>query len=171
MEESIIKTLEYFGPQTAWQIHKWLIKTKASLVQVDKALTRLIKKGKVRQSNGIFHLKGVRQKQAGIKKQPLLAEKKLQLIALLPQSLLVGVYKNWAVVVTDSQILVKFLNLDKDILVLNYSSLALEDKTIDLAKNVLKMKILLSKGKTYQKFLTKNNWLFDCFPNWITSQK
>lgn len=61
MEKAILKTLIYANifdyPIKAYEIHKWLIGEKATLIQVEKGLERLIKKRKVQQFKDYYVLK------------------------------------------------------------------------------------------------------------------
>lgn len=62
MEKAILKTLAYADifdyPLKAYEIHKWLIGTKATFQQVEKALLRLDKKSKVKSKKDYFFLNG-----------------------------------------------------------------------------------------------------------------
>lgn len=62
MEKAILKTLIYADifdyPLKAYEIHKWLIGSKATLRQTEKALERLSKKEKVKRKKGYYFLTG-----------------------------------------------------------------------------------------------------------------
>lgn len=61
MEKAILKTLSYSDifdyPLKAYEIHKWLIKQPAHTYQIEEALKRLIKKGKLAQYQDFYFLK------------------------------------------------------------------------------------------------------------------
>lgn len=65
MEKAILKTLVYADifeyPLKAYEIHKWLIGKKASLIEVEKGLERLIKKGEVYRKEDLYFLTGRRE--------------------------------------------------------------------------------------------------------------
>ena len=60
MEKAILKTLAYADifdyPMTLREIHKWLINKKANLRQVEKVLSKLSKKGKVKSKKEYYFL-------------------------------------------------------------------------------------------------------------------
>ncbi len=60
MEQAVLKTLIYGDlfdyPLKAWEIHKWLIGKKCDLIEVERALLRLMKKGKVKQQGDYYYL-------------------------------------------------------------------------------------------------------------------
>lgn len=60
MEKAILKTINYAdifdSPLTIWEIHKWLIGTKATLRQVEKALNKLVKQSRIRNKRDYFFL-------------------------------------------------------------------------------------------------------------------
>lgn len=62
MEKAILQTLIYADifefPLKAWEIHKWLIKKKASLPEVEKGLRRLLKRGAILEKDGMYVLRG-----------------------------------------------------------------------------------------------------------------
>ncbi len=169
MEKAIINTLDYFGPLKAWEIQKWLIKYKASLKQVEKALNRLVKKGKIKEERGVFKIKGSRVKnlaKANYNKRQI-----LKLLTKIVNLKLLAIYRNSIILVTDTGFLKNILKYYSNILILSPNSLALYNKKIMVAEMLLKMQILSQKGKTYQKLLESNEWVFKFFPNWITNQK
>ena len=60
MEKAIVKTLIYADifefPLNIFEIHKWLIEKKATLRQVESALSRLVKNSQLRVQKGYFYL-------------------------------------------------------------------------------------------------------------------
>lgn len=60
MEKAVLKTLIYADifdyPLKAWEIHKWLIGRKCDLLDIEKALGKLSKKGKVRTKFDFYFL-------------------------------------------------------------------------------------------------------------------
>jgi hypothetical protein len=62
MEKAILQTLIYADifdyPLKAWEIHKWLIKKKASLSEVEKGLRRLTRRAQILERDGYYVLKG-----------------------------------------------------------------------------------------------------------------
>lgn len=165
-----MKTLEYFGPLKAWEIHKWLIKKVGSLKQVEKALNRLIKKGVLIEQKGVFRIKNKRIPKLKNKKRGYL-KNSLRILAIIPQIKFIGIINEWVLVVSEDKILKKIVNTDYSIKILNIRDLSLNSNTIDIAQKLLKVQILFQKEKTYQKLLENNEWVFKYFPNWRTNQK
>lgn len=61
MEKAILQTLIYADifdyPLKAWEIHKWLLKKKCNLTDVEQALSRLLNKKKISQKKGFYVLR------------------------------------------------------------------------------------------------------------------
>jgi len=61
MEKAILQTLIYADifdyPLKAWEIHKWLLKKKCNLTDVEHALSRLLHKKKISQKKGFYVLR------------------------------------------------------------------------------------------------------------------
>lgn len=61
MERAILKTLVYADifdyPLKAWEIHKWLIGKKAPLIEVEKGISRLLSKRRIKTKKDLFFLK------------------------------------------------------------------------------------------------------------------
>ncbi len=62
MEKAILKTIIYADvfnfPLKGWEIHKWLIGAKCSLIQIQQVISRLVKKGKIQELKGYYFLPG-----------------------------------------------------------------------------------------------------------------
>ncbi len=61
MEKAILKTLIYADlfeyPLKAWEIHKWLVGKKSSMIEVEKELIKLIKSKKIQTKKELYFLK------------------------------------------------------------------------------------------------------------------
>lgn len=99
MEKAILKTLIYGDifdyPLKVYEIHKWLIGRKATLRQVEKALERLSKKGKVKKRKEYYFLRDLVRKRILREKQSAIYFQKARLLAqilkLIPWIKLVGI--------------------------------------------------------------------------------
>lgn len=102
MEKSILKTLIYYDifnfPLKAWEIHKWLIGTEASLKQIEKTLRKMDKELRIKNQGDYWFLsnrKGLvkdRIEKGRISKQHFRIAKNVSLLfKLIPWVKLVGV--------------------------------------------------------------------------------
>ncbi len=114
MEKAILKTLAYSDifdyPLKMWEIHKWLISQKTDFFQVEKALERLLKKGKVQSFKEFYFLSGRKKivgKRLDKQKQSKLNLLKIKWIgkslAVIPSVKLVGVSGSLAMENADKQ--------------------------------------------------------------------
>jgi hypothetical protein len=81
MEKAILKTLVYVNifdyPLKGWEVHKWLIKTKADIKQVERKLSQMLTQGKIGYKNGFYYPLGsskivkLRQQRAVFSQQSL----------------------------------------------------------------------------------------------------
>lgn len=160
MESAILKTLEFINsfdyPLKAWEIHKWLLKKKAGLRDVEKALKRLIKKKKVREVSGYYFLRS----RKGLIKKRIEREgeyrKSLKKITLLSKIYKLDPRINIAACYGE---LISPNCLVSDLTALSYR------KTKDDALKILQIQIIWERGKQYHKFLEENSWAFEYFPN------
>ena len=102
MEKAILKTLIYASlfdyPLKVYEIHKWLIGKKVTLYQVEKAIEKLVQKGKCKATNGYYFLPGKaslvvkrksREKQSA--KYLMKAQLLTQILKFIPWIKLVGI--------------------------------------------------------------------------------
>lgn len=153
MEQAIVQTLKFIDtPLKAYQIHKWLSK-KAKLRQVEGVLIKMYKDGKVGYKDGRYFLKKQVDGSWYLVDGGLGWQDKIRVQRLKQNP---GV---------------RLISSDgKDLFIINGSkSLAIKQHSRDSAFNLLKMKILWQKDRTYFKLLEENAWVFKYFPNWTTA--
>ena len=108
MEKAILKTLIYANifdyPLKGYEVLKWLIEEEATLIKIEKALNRLIKKKKIQIFKDYYFLKNKRQlifkrlRRQKISKNLLLKAKILtQVLKIIPWIKLVGISGGLAV--------------------------------------------------------------------------
>ena len=114
MEKAVLKTLIYANifdyPLKGYEVLKWLISEETTLVKIEKALNRLIKKKKIQNIAGYYFLKR-RKKLLAIRKrrtkisQKLFAKAKFfsQILKIIPWIKLVGISGGLAVENSESR--------------------------------------------------------------------
>lgn len=200
MEKAVLKTLIYSDifdyPLKAWEIHKWLIGEKCDMIQVEKALKRLILKKQVIYKNDLFALSGreslLSKRKATLNPQNL---KRLQLITtslkVIPWIKMVGIYGDWSMkkigrrdpvkllVVTSgnklgiSKTLIEGVLAGVEKIFLNQviyeEELEFRIKNLFTAHEVLQMQLIWQREGIYTTYLNDNSWVFKFLPNWTTS--
>lgn len=199
MEKAILKTLIFFDlvhrPVTAWQIQKWLISKKSSLKMVEKSLTSLIRKSKIKSQDDYYFLSS----KSSFKKRLLNLQLKQNQITKLFQIVLP--FKLWpsnillvgggvndlsnqlTLLVIEAEqknsftrsitlkIVKRLLKNNIELKLLNSDSLGLSDRNIYSAYFLLNFKVFWQKGSIYQLWLEQNFWAFNYFPNWLGTVK
>ncbi|MDO8618530.1 MAG: hypothetical protein Q7R49_01135 [Candidatus Daviesbacteria bacterium] len=202
MEKAVLKTLIYADifdfPLKAWEIHKWLIGKKCDLVDVEKALSRLIKKKKVVYKNDLFVLTGREKLNYKRKKGSEFIQKNLKKVQLIVNSIklipwvkMVGICGDWSMKKVSKNDVVKLLvvteenklgtskriietvlnGMEKVCLgkIVEKTNIEYEEKNLYSAHAALQMQLIWQKDKTYTKYLIDNSWAFKFLPNWTTS--
>lgn len=165
MESAVLKTISWADqfdyPLKAWEVHKWLLKRKANLLEVEKALSKLQKKKRIKEQDGYFFLstrKGLLKKRAKREREHKASVGRIKLLSKLyklnPKVKLTACYGEL---------------ITPNCLVSDLERLIFK-KSRENAIKVLQLQLLWERGKQYKKFLEENSWAFEYFPNFTVKK-